>query len=73
MHMAMLSFDDQKSAARGDRVCQQCIGGALCPGRALYDQVYLLIDHAGKPTMHPQGINAPLYSYIRAGYCKEKA
>jgi len=64
MYMAMLSFDNQKSAARGDRVCQQYIGGTLCPGRALYDRVYLLIDHIGKPTMHPKGINTPLYSYF---------
>jgi len=52
--MAMLSFDDQKSAAREDRVCQQYIGGTLCPGRSLYDRVYSLIDHVGKPTMHPK-------------------
>jgi len=54
MCMAMLSFDDQKSAAREDRVCQQYIGGTLCPGRSLYDRVYSLIDHVGKPTMHPK-------------------
>jgi len=39
MNMAMLSFNDQKSAARGDRVCQQYIGGELCPGTALYHRV----------------------------------
>jgi len=72
MYMAMLSFDDQKSAVRGDRVCQQYIGGALCPNRALYDRVYLLIDHVGKPTMHPQGINAPLYSYFVPATDKKK-
>jgi len=43
MNMAMLSFDDQKSAAQGDRVCQQYIGGELCPGTALYNRVYSLI------------------------------
>jgi len=72
MYMAMLSFDDQKSAARGDRVCQQYIGGALCPDRALYDRVYSLIDHVGKPTMHPKGINAPLYSYFVPATAKKK-
>jgi len=72
MYMAMFSFDDQKSAAQGDRVCQQYIGGALCPGRALYDRVYSLIDHIGKPTMHPQGINAPLYSYFVPATAKKK-
>jgi len=72
MYMAMLSFDDQKSAARGDRVCQQYIGGALCPGRALYDRVYLLIDHVGKPTMHPKGIDTPLYSYFVPAAAKKK-
>jgi len=72
MYMAMLSFDDQKSAARGDRVCQQYIGGALCPGKALYDRVYSLIDHVGKKTMHPQGINAPLYSYFVPATAKKK-
>jgi len=73
MHMAMLSFDDQKSTAKGDRVCQQYIGGALCPGKALYDRVHLLIDHVGKKTMHPEGIDAPLYSYFVPATAKKKA
>jgi len=72
LHMAMLSFDDQKSTERGDRVCQQYIGGVLCPGKALYDRVYLLIDHVGKSTMHPEGINAPLYSYFVPATAKKK-
>jgi len=73
MYMAMLSFDDQKRAAKGDRVCQQYIGGALCPGKALYDRVYSLIGHVGKKTMHPKGINAPLYSYFVPATAKKKA
>jgi len=36
MCMAMLSFDDQNSTTKGDRVCQQHIGGSLCPDTALY-------------------------------------
>jgi len=51
MCMAMLSFNDQKSAAKGDRVGQQHIGGPLCPGTALYHQVYLLIDHVGSSSL----------------------
>jgi len=73
MHMAMLSFDDQKSAAKGDRVCQQHIGGVLCHGKALCDRVHLLIDHVGKKTMHPEGINAPLCSYFVPATAKKKA
>ena len=34
--IAALSFDDQKSTAKGDKVCQQYRGGMLCPGEALY-------------------------------------
>jgi len=67
-----VSFDDQKNAARGDRVCQQYIGGELCPGTALCNRVYSLIDHVGKKTMHPQGINAPLYSYFVPATAKKK-
>jgi len=73
MYMAMLSFNDQKSATKGDRVCQQYIGGTLCPSKALYDRVYLLIDHVGNKTNHPEGINAPLYSYFVPATAKKKA
>jgi len=72
MYMAMLSFDDQKSTAKGDRVCQQYIGGTLCPSKAVCDRVYLLIDHVGKKTLHPEGINAPLYSYFVPATAKKK-
>ena len=73
MNMATLSFDDQKSTAKGDRVCQQYLGGPLCPGTAIYHRVYSLIDHMGKKTMHPEGINAPLYAYFVPATSKKKA
>jgi len=72
MHMAMLSFDGQKSAAKGDQVCQQHIGGSLCRGTALYHCVYSLKDHLGKKTMHPDSINAPLCSYFVPATAKKK-
>jgi len=34
--------------------------------------VYSLIDHVGKKTMHPAGINAPLYSYFVPATAKKK-
>ena len=73
VNMAILSFDDQKSTAKGDKACQQYIGGLLCPGTALYNQVYSIADHLGTPTKHPQGANAPLYAYFIPATARKKA
>jgi len=72
MYMAMFSLDDKTSTAKGDHVCQQHIGGSLCPGTALYRRVHSVIDHVGKKTMHPDGIDASLYSSFVPATTKKK-
>jgi hypothetical protein len=73
MKMAMLEFNNQKSTARGDKLSHSYRGGKLCPGTALYNRVYALVDHQGKATRHPAGIDAPLHAYFVPAAGRSKA
>jgi hypothetical protein len=63
----MLTFDEHKSMAKGDKFSQQrrMLGDDkhICPATALFHRVTNLTSRQKGRSPHPAGIDAPLYSY----------